>query len=90
MKIKNEILEIEVEIDSTTKQQFLLKLKSQSNYGLVLERLDNKNIVKIFINNKSQLSSISFFDKNNIAYLKSKNFEIITLSTKQLKNNLCH
>lgn len=90
MKIKNEILEIEVEIDSTTKQQFLLKLKSQSNYCLVLERLDNKNIVKIFINNKSQLSSISFFDKNNIAYLKSKNFEIITLSTKQLKNNLCH
>ena len=90
MKIKNEILEIEVEIDSTTKQQFLLKLKSQSSYCLVLERLDNKDIVKIFINNKGQLSSISFFDKNNIAYLKSKNFEIITLSTKQLKNNLCH
>lgn len=81
MKFKNKHLEIEVEINPTIKQQFLLKLRSQSNYCLVLERLDNKDIVKIFINNKGKLSSISFFDKNNTAYLKSKNFEIITLST---------
>lgn len=78
MKVKNQHLKIEVEIDSTTKQQFLLKLQSKSNYCLVFKLLDNNNLVKIFKNKNGDFSSISFFDNNNLAYLKSKKFQIIS------------
>ena len=41
----------------------------------VIELLDDP---RIFKNKNGEFSSISFFDKNKMAYLKSKKFRIIT------------
>ena len=70
-------IEVEVEFDNNLIENFLLELKLRSDRCLVL-KLDNDNLVKIFKNKKGEFSSISFFDKNKTAYLKSKKFRIIT------------